>query len=85
MENRRTEMFTFGSQEEATSTAGKAPTTTKCIGRMKKNDDGREFVRYRLVARAFKPRRECPRDDFFAAMPPLQTKRSIVCIRGWST
>ena len=34
-------MFDFGSWEEATSTAGKAPTTTKWIDRAREDDDGR--------------------------------------------
>ena len=44
---------------------------------MKKNDDGREFVRCRLVARDFKPRREGPNDDLFAATPPLEAKKAV--------
>ena len=36
--------------------AGKAPATTKWIDRVVKDDDGREFVRCRLVAGRFKPR-----------------------------
>ena len=36
-----------------TSKAGKAPTTTKWIDRVRKDDDVREFVRCRLVARGF--------------------------------
>ena len=35
----------IGSWEETTSKAGKAPTTTKWIDRVKKYDDGREFAR----------------------------------------
>ena len=73
-------MFEIDSWEKATSKAGKAPTTTKWIHRVKKNDDGREFVRCRLVARDFKPRREGLEVDLFAAMPPLEAE-SIVCIR----
>ena len=45
------EMFEFRSCEGATSKAGKAPTTTKWVDRVKKDDDGDEFVRCRLVAR----------------------------------
>ena len=63
-------MFEFDSWEEATPKGGTAPTTTKWIGRVK-DDDGREFVRCRLVARDFKPRREGPRDNLVVAMPPL--------------
>ena len=44
---------------------------------MKQDDDGSEFVRCCLVARDFKPRREGPRDDLFAAMPALKAKRGL--------
>ena len=44
---------------------------------MKKDDDGHAFVRCRLVAREFKPKREGPRDFLFAAMPPLEAKRAL--------
>ena len=54
-----------------------APTTTKRIDRVKKDDDGREFVRCRRVARNVKPRREGPRDDLFVAMPPLEAKKAL--------
>ena len=47
-------VFEFGSWQEATSKAGKAPTTTKWIDQVKKDGDGCEFVRRRLVARDFK-------------------------------
>ena len=55
----------FGSWEEAMSNVGRPLTTTKWIDRVKKNDDGREFVRSRPVSRDFKPRREgrCVRGD----------------------
>ena len=46
-------MFEYASWHEATSKAGKAPTTTKWVDRAKNRDDGREFVRCRLVARGF--------------------------------
>ena len=36
-------MFEFSSWQEATSKAGKAPTTTKCIHRVQKADVGREM------------------------------------------
>ena len=65
-------VFEIGSWEEAMSNAGKAPTTTKWIDRVKKNDDCREFVRRRLMVRDFKPKREGReglRDDMFAVMP----------------
>ena len=41
-------MFLFESWRVATWKAGKAPTTTKWIDGMKKNNNGREFVRCRL-------------------------------------
>ena len=56
-------MFESGSSEEATPKAGIEPTTMKWFDRVKKDDDGREFVSCRLVARDFKPRREGPRND----------------------
>ena len=52
------EMFEFVSCEGATSKAEKATTTTKLVDRVNKDDAGNEFVRCRLVARGFKPRRE---------------------------
>ena len=76
-------MFEFGSWHEATLLAGKAPTTTKRIDRVKKDDDGREFVGCRLVARCIKPRREGPRDVLFAAIPRLKaTKALFACVAG---
>ena len=70
-------IFEFGSWEEPKLKTGKAPTTTKWIDRVKKVDDSREFVRCRLVARDFEPRREGPRDDLSAAMPPLETQKAL--------
>ena len=50
---------------------------------MKKDDDGREVVRCRPVARELKPRREGPRDDLFHAMPPLMAKTALFdCVSG---
>ena len=66
-------MFEFSSWQDATSETGKASTTMQRIDRVKKDHDGCEFVRWRLVACDFKPRREGPTDDLFAAMPPLET------------
>ena len=71
------EIFGFGSWEDATSKASKLPTTTEWVGRVQKDDGGREFARCRLVARVFKPRREGPRDDLFAAMPPLESEKAL--------
>ena len=53
------------------------PTTTKWIDRLKKDDNGKPFVRCWQVARDFEPRREGPRDDLFAAMPPLEAKKAL--------
>ena len=72
------EMFEFGSWEDATSSAGKMPTTTKWVDRGKKDDNGKTFLRCRLLARDFKPKRDGPRDDLFAAMPPLEAKDECV-------
>ena len=44
------------------------------IDPVKKDDDSREIVRRRIVVRDFTPRREGPRDDVFAVMPPLEAK-----------
>ena len=75
-------MFEFESWEEATSNAGEMPTTTKRVDRNKKDDDGKTFVRYRLVARNFKPKHEGPSDGLFAAMPPLEASHSLrECVR----
>ena len=40
-------------------------------------EDGRELVRCRHVARDFKPRRNGPRDDLFAAMSPLEVDAGV--------
>ena len=42
------QMVEFGSLQEAMSSGGKAPTTTKWVDRTNKDDDGKEFVRCRL-------------------------------------
>ena len=48
---------------------------------MKKDDDGREFVRCRLVR--FPANTRGPRDDLFAAMPPLEAKKALcACVAG---
>ena len=46
----------------------------------KVGEDGRTFARCRLVARDFKPHREGPRDDLFAAMPPLEAKKTMFAL-----
>ena len=47
-------MFEFGSYDEAVRRGGKVPTTTKWVEGWKKDDDGKRFVRCRLVGRDFK-------------------------------
>ena len=47
---------------------------------MKKEDDGREFVTCRLVARDSKTRRAGPRDGLLHAMATPGRKR---CLRTW--
>ena len=69
--------FEFGSWEDATSRTSKMPTTTKWVDRARKDDAGKTFVRCRSVARDFKPKREGPRDDLFAAMPSLEAKKAL--------
>ena len=49
-------MFEFGSCDENESDHDK------------KDEEGHAFLRRRLVARDFKNRHECPRDDLHAAM-----------------
>ena len=48
-------MFEFGSWKDATLKAGKMPTMTKWVDRVKKDDDGGTFVRCRLAARQRRP------------------------------
>jgi len=53
----------------------------------KVGDDVTKFVRSRLVARGFKPRREENPEEMFAATPPLEAKkllfRMAAGVRGW--
>ena len=55
--------------------------------RMEENEDGTRFVRCRLVGRDFKVKHEVERDDLFAAMPPLEAKKTMfrmtAGVRGW--
>ena len=80
-------MFEFGTLEEAWERGGKAPTTTKWVKGWKFDDDGKKFMRCRLVARDFKVKNERNRDDLFAAMPPLEAKKMLfrmtAGVRGW--
>ena len=61
-------MFGFGMWQEGTSSNRGARTTTKWIDRVEEDADGREFVRWPLVASDFKPRREGPRDELSVAI-----------------
>ena len=80
------DMFEFGTYEEAVSRGGKPPTTTKWVEGWKAVDKGGRFVRCRLVGRDFKVKGVEEREDFFAAMPPLESKklmfRVVAAMRG---
>ena len=71
------DMFEFGSLEDAWRRGGKAPTTTRWVDGNKEGEDGKVFVRSRLVARDFKPKNDNQRHDLFAAMPPLEAKKTL--------
>ena len=81
------DMFEFGTYKEAVETGGKQPTTTKWVEGWKMGEDGKRFVRCRLVGRDFKGKRGGVRDDLFASMPPLESKKMMfrvtAGIRGW--
>ena len=51
-------MLELGSWQEAATRAGRGPTVVEWVTRVKKFDEGHEFVRCRLVVRDFKPRHE---------------------------
>ena len=70
-------MFELGFWKDATSRTSKMPTTTKWVDRAMKDDNRKMFVTCRLVARDFKPKREGPKDDLFAAMPLLEVKKGL--------
>ena len=80
------DMFEFGTYEEAVSRGGKPPTTTKWVEGWKAVDKGGRFVRCRLVGRDFKVKGVEEREDLFAAMPPLESKklmfRMVAAVRG---
>ena len=71
------EMFEFVPAEEAMMRSGEAPVSTKWVDVWKMGEDGKWFVRSRLVARDFKPRNEKDREDLLAAMPPLEAKKLL--------
>ena len=72
---KKLEMFEFLSYEEAVRRGGKRPTTTKWVEGWKADDAGGRFVRCRLVGRDFKAKGVEEREDLFAAMPPLESKK----------
>ena len=82
---KKLDMFEFGTYEEAVSRGGKPPPTTKWVEGWKADDKGGRFVRCRLVGRDFKVKGVEEREDLFAAMPPLESKKlmfRMVAARG---
>ena len=69
-------MFDCGSWQEATTRARKVPTTSMWVDRVKKDEEGQEFVRCRFVARDLMPRHEGSRDDLYAAMFLVEGKKA---------
>ena len=53
---------------------GKQPTSTMWVD-VDKGTEGMPDVRCRLVARGFNPHGEKDREDFFVAMPPLESEK----------
>jgi hypothetical protein len=62
--------------DECWQRTGKAPITTKWVGTNKGTDEEQD-VRMRLVARDFKTKGNNLREDLFAAMPPLESKKML--------
>ena len=79
---KKLDMSEFGTYEEAVSRGGKQPTTTKWIEEWKADDKGGRFVRCRLVGRDFKVKGVEEREDLFAAMPPLESKKLMFRMEG---
>ena len=69
------QMWEFGSWQDAMSRTARSHPRRMWVDRTK-NDDANECVGCRLVAREFTPKREGPRDDLFAVMPPLEAKQA---------
>jgi len=63
-------------ESECWRLTGKAPITTKWVDVNKGTKEAPD-IRCRLVARDFKPRGEQHREDLFAAMPPLESKKLL--------
>ena len=70
-------MFDYVNVSECWERTGAAPTSTRWVDVVKKNDAGELTVRCRLVGRDFKPKGDRDREDLFAAMPPLEAKRML--------
>ena len=68
-------MFEFRRHEEAVRRGGKEPTTTKWVQGWKADEKGGRIVRCRFVGRDSKKKCIEEREDLFAAMPPLESKR----------
>ena len=64
----RLNMLKFYSEDEMKAITSES---SKWVDVRKMNDDGEEFMRSRLVARDFRPRRGPDRPDLFASMRPL--------------
>lgn len=79
-------MFELGSYKEAVRRGGKVPTTTKWVEVWKTDEGDGRFVRCRLVGRDLKKKCTEKREDLFAAMPPLESKklmfRMVAGVRG---
>ena len=73
---RRIGLYELCTIEECFRMTGKPPVSTKWVDINKGTAESPE-VRCRLVARDFKIKGEGIRDDLFAAMPPLETKRLL--------
>ena len=59
-------------RSECEETTGRGPTAVRWVDVAKEGG-----VRSRLVARDFKPKGERDREDFFAAMPPLEAEKIL--------
>ena len=62
--------------EECWEKTGKAPTSTRWVD-VNKGTVEKPDARCRLVARDFTPKGEKDREDLFAAMPPLESKKLL--------
>ena len=72
----RIELYEEVPLEECWRKTGRPPISTKWVD-VNKGTKERPDVRCRLVARDFKPKGEKHREDLFAAMPPLESKKLL--------